>query len=97
MDDLINRQAAIDAIYNADFQIYDGDWAVGIRNYMTKEEACAIIDGLPSAQHRGKWIRNNDSDHAWKCSVCGCGYTDYRLNYCYDCGAEMKGEEDETG
>ena len=42
---------------------------------------------------KGKWIKNNDSDHAWKCSVCGCGYTDYRLNYCYDCGAEMEGEE----
>lgn len=49
--DDISRQGAIDAIYNANFQIYDGDWAIGRRNYMTKEEACAIIDGLPSAQH----------------------------------------------
>lgn len=54
---------------------------------------CAL--NRPSAQRKGKWIRNNDSDHTWKCSVCGCGYTDFRLNYCYDCGAEMvKGEQD---
>lgn len=43
---------------------------------------------------RGKWIRNNDSNHGWKCSFCGCGYTDYKLSYCYDCGAYMRGESD---
>ena len=49
-DDTISRKAAIDAIHNADTQIYEGEAAVGRRNYMTKEECCEIIDGLPFAQ-----------------------------------------------
>ena len=57
------------------------------------------LDRIPTADvvevKHGKWIRNNDSDHAWKCSVCGCGYTDYILSYCYDCGAQMERSEDE--
>ena len=48
--DCISRQAAIDAIQNADTQIYEGEAAVGRRNYMTKDECCEIIDSLPSAQ-----------------------------------------------
>lgn len=56
--DCISRQAAIDAIHNADTQIYEGEAAVGRRNYMTKEECCEIIDGLPSAQpDRSLWFR----------------------------------------
>ena len=51
--DMISRQMAINEIFNADLQIYEGDCAVGRRNYMTKEEVCSIIDSLPSAQ---QWI-----------------------------------------
>ena len=57
--DCISRQAAIDAIQNADTQIYEGEAAVGRRNYMTKDECCEIIDSLPSAQptiEERKWI-----------------------------------------
>ena len=45
-------------------------------------------------QKKGHWVENHDSDHAWKCSECGCGYTDSKLSYCYDCGADMRGEAD---
>lgn len=81
MDDLISRSALL-AEYD---RVHVGPPG-GARK---------LIEDAPSAQRKGKWVRNNDSDHAWKCSVCGCGYTDYRLNYCYDCGADMKGEEDD--
>ena len=80
-DDLISRQAAIDAMNELPY---------GYRGIVWD-----ILNGLPSAERKGKWIRNNDSDHAWKCSVCGCGYTDYILTYCYDCGAKMERGEDE--
>lgn len=93
-NNLISRQAAID-MFN---RLADDPWNANAYTTWSKAYgyAAEMIEEMPSAQRKGKWIRNNDSDHAWKCSVCGCGYTDYRLNYCYDCGAWMKGEEDET-
>ena len=53
-----------------------------------------FISDVPSAQKKGHWVENHDSDHAWKCSECGCGYTDSKLSFCYDCGADMRGEND---
>ena len=53
-----------------------------------------FISDVPSAQKKGQWVENHDSDHAWKCSECGCGYTDSKLSFCYDCGADMRGEVD---
>ncbi len=37
----------------------------------------------------GHWERCNNADYNYKCSVCGGGYTDYLLSYCYDCGTKM--------
>ena len=52
-----------------------------------------IVDLQPAADvkkvRRGKWIECETADYAWCCSLCGYGYTDYRLSFCYDCGAEM--------
>ena len=49
---------------------------------------------VDAVQKKGHWVENHDSDHAWKCSECGCGYTDSKLSFCYDCGADMRGEDD---
>lgn len=57
-------------------------------------EYMALRD-MPSAQKKGHWVKNHDSDHAWKCSECGCGYTDSKLSFCYDCGADMRGDANE--
>lgn len=84
MDDLISRQDAVDALYNADFQIYDGDWAVGRRNYMTKEEACAIIYGLPSAQRKGKWIPGKELSREFIGTV--VVHVEYEKFTCSSCG-----------
>ena len=49
---------------------------------------------------RGKWIPIKDDEHwyvlRWECSCCGFRTTsDKMANYCEDCGADMRGEEDE--
>ena len=43
---------------------------------------------------RGK----NIGGGAFECSVCGFrdNYHDYEVNYCPNCGADMRGEEDDT-
>lgn len=78
MDDLVKRQDAIRAV--------------------TTRDGCGrcekVIKNIPSAHRKAHWVENHDSDHAWKCSECGCGYTDSKLSFCYDCGADMRGEND---
>lgn len=41
-----------------------------------------------SEVRHGHWVKSN-GDYEWECSSCGYGYTDYKITYCYDCGAKM--------
>ena len=96
MNDLIDRQAAIDAVNTALFPKIN-----------TAKDAEKALKGVPSAQperKKGKWIpqdHNKTNGRAStlvyyypKCSVCGhCGnYT----NFCSNCGADMRGEQDDS-
>lgn len=100
MDDLISRQAAIDAV--ADLYWMDE------RLLNFKKEIDATFDkikALPSADpvKRGKWIKNEDRC-GWHCSACGeddlyafawnCdkGENEQQDRYCPNCGARMDGE-----
>lgn len=88
MNDLISRKAAIDEIFNADFMIYEGVCAVGRRNYMTKEEACSIIDSLPSVHPEQRWIpcseRLPEEDGQYLCYI--VNEHDNTLQYIMCCG-----------
>lgn len=64
---------------------------------------CALHD-LPSAQpeHKhGKWVlvRDEEAGNAlYMCSACGKGdihAPEVKVSYCWNCGAEMRGAEDE--
>ena len=87
MDDLISRQAAIDAI---------GNDIMGGLNYRH------ILLGLQSAQRKtGKWMRITDEVFAdrFECSECGKlppieNFEWWLSDYCPNCGASMKGEQD---
>ena len=92
MSDLIDRQAAIDAIKACD----DGHgfvWLDGVR---------AVLTLLPSVQER----KGHDTGESrwFHCSECGYGVFDVYLDdeqkydlayhYCPNCGAHMEGAED---
>ena len=85
--DVIYRQDAIEVINKLMEIHFDRKVVLG--------KVWQQIKDLPSAQKKGHWVENHDSDHAWKCSECGCGYTDSKLSFCYDCGADMRGDDDE--
>ena len=83
MDDLISRQAAIDAIGKASDELYENikkgatfpqrQWFDGMA------QAQSILENLPSAQseRKGYWIEmgtNKDGTHSIRCSKCGEGY-----------------------
>ena len=83
MDDLISRQAAIDAMLEA-YEDLDAEW---------------IIKRLPSAQKKGQWIYDSEAyplgnpyGH-YDCDQCGESVP-HRTNYCPNCGADMRGESD---
>lgn len=91
MSDLIDRQAAIDAVRS----YYDEQYALC-------DSIEELIEKLPSAQpapKRGRWI--NYGQYAdffphseYRCSVCDTPYLEIEMyyNYCPNCGAKM--EED---
>lgn len=103
MTDLIDRQAAIDALLNGKI---DEDESL----VECPAECNAMIDGaiedikaLPSAQperKRGKWVKenivltSNPPQYMWHCSVCGKlmhWFNDSVLtSFCPNCGAEME-------
>ena len=81
MDDLISRQAAIDALENTKTAISENG-----ERYIAKQNAIMRIDALPPAEPKiGKWIEDKgqqtlmknfiERGEVWRvCSVCGAGH-----------------------
>lgn len=94
MSDLINRQAAIDAINKLEYP-------------SSLVDVKRIIVKLPSAQpvRHGKWMKSTERNKEWWwfCSNCQEHYFEDDLymnekhfpNYCPHCGAKMEAEQDE--
>ena len=98
MDDLISRQAAVDAVNDITKWYY--------KTYHEKRPTTiAVIDvlkQLPPAQPERKtgafigteydgFSDGNPVYYEWECSECGCVFEDEEptYNYCPNCGAEM--------
>ena len=83
--DLISRQDAIDAVRS----YYDEQYALC-------DSIEELIEKLPSAQERkkGEWITKSTNGEMFDvCSVCGYVEWDEPHNFCPNCGADMRGEE----
>lgn len=68
------------------------------------EELHKVYDkilAIPSAEKHGKWMfvgNTHDIEPIWKCSECGeneFGSKSKLTNFCPNCGADMKGADDE--
>lgn len=93
MDDLISRQAALDAL-NGKFTVTGRENAETIMDFLNG--VCNKLRELPSAERRGRWTteRTMEHDGEWYCSVCGYEPTVYEAsNYCPNCGARMEASE----
>ena len=91
MSDMIDRQAAIDAVRRTPY------------HDLIKENMVLLLMDLPSAEpvKAGKWIKEDLTGYMtpggngiWHCSECNhqeVPYPHARLtNYCPDCGAKME-------
>ena len=92
--DLISRQAAIDAIHNL-YAIHgsEGSW-------IDQKDAFNAVNNLPPAKpepKKGKWIKNDNGTYS--CSLCHSWIPEeqyYYAQFCLYCGADMRGEPNET-
>ena len=102
MDDLISRQAAVDALGEKPL-VWDDLNDFDLGKAVQWSDDVDAIKALPPAQPKrikGKWKRtkaNRGYNAEWTCS--NCGYTVYaefcNYNYCSSCGSDMRGEDDE--
>ena len=85
MNDLISRQAAIDAIFGRSHEIIK----MRIGN----------LPSAQPEQQKGKWITSDDMYETGVCSVCKCdsqepvSYAITMFKYCPNCGAKMEENE----
>lgn len=93
-NDLIFRQDAIDALYNASEDLSDNVWSVNTG--ITCEKMEEILKNLPSVKlPKGEWVLEEEQNHVelmYSCSECGfIAWGEYeKTNYCPNCGARME-------
>ena len=90
VNDTISRRAAIDAMEQAKEQYFDRRVIIG--------KMQDIVSNLPSAQperKNGKWIVSHIPDSMlWECNQCGFDCGAHSFNFCPNCGADMRAEQD---
>lgn len=102
MDDLISRQAAIDAI--ADY-LSKTTYTSSISHLNTGALILAKVPSAQSERKTGRWIlyenqRQEDVDNDNYLYICSeCGKSDLhaktqKVPFCWNCGSRMDGEED---
>lgn len=88
MDDLISRQAAIEAIWD------------GTNMDIYTREVKEILEELPTAEPRkGRWLRGDAEKLALKrrCSACNKAvYEGWNFKFCPNCGARMEESDGQT-
>ena len=105
MNDLIERQAAIDAL-GEEPEVWTGkdEYAQGLNNQWHYDvNALKAVPSAQSERKKGRWIQENivlttdPPQYQWHCSECGRlvhWFTSGVLtNFCPSCGADMRGEQ----
>lgn len=107
MSDLIDRQAAIEALGEQPLAWEQGEYEDGlIAQWESDVEAIKNLPPAQPEQRTGRWIPA-DSQCGIRCSICGVPVDDfchsidyidldYEPNFCPNCGLPMKGANNEN-
>ena len=102
MAENIEREAAIEKLNKLCDRVCQ--YSKAQRKYMCGAcplgDAFTVIeDDIPAADVRpvvrGKWVQGDMPTYGgYKCSVCGANTVLYKANFCPNCGADMREEQD---
>ena len=107
MSDLIKREDAIETIHNYWKKRLNTLWTSDSQQiYKILEHnktLCNFIEAIPSADRpQGEWINKHEWANGFyerECSICGAMKPilmhTAKVNFCPNCGAKMKGADDE--
>lgn len=100
MNELISRQAAIDAAIKADMENNDG--ILSEKRARVLEEHISYLPSAQPKRKRGKWKTAyldheamGERPHIYYCSVC-CNCIAHPTSFCPNCGADMREEEQDA-
>ena len=103
MDDLIRRQAVKDILFNErGVRIYTHK-GEKLKHYAKID--LDDFDAIPSAKPErktGRWIPVTNGRGGHQCDRCGCyapsyqSGTEWLSNFCPECNADMRGEQDDN-
>lgn len=89
MDDLISRQAVIQALKGNVVEIGGEEYSgMGV----CEEEIESIVNDIPSEEKTAEWIVKDGIVGVAYCSKCDYELHTDNTNYCPNCGSRMKGE-----
>lgn len=93
--DYIDREQAIDTV-NRCTEVFVNN----LPTMVDKETVMHMLSEVPSADVRenvrGEWLEADDEDPCYyRCSICG-RMVDVICNFCPNCGADMRGEDNGT-
>lgn len=101
--DLISRKALLEELEN-DAPINWTDSDSEIQEEADWERFKRMVSEANTVQpvvRRGKWIMNSDRPDMLICTVCSAGFDVWKhesknFKFCPNCGADMRGKDDET-
>ena len=87
-------------------EMSESDWNIRVGSSKGIEDAIDVIEEAQTIEERpkGKWIWTSCNPYdenigRWSCSICNYEpngkLTDEKVHYCPNCGAKMRGEENE--
>jgi len=100
MSDSISRQDAVSEIDEWIQMATGNETDMAIKDFLSFLKK--RIESLPSAEPKtGKWVKIIDEETPnltkwhYECDQCGAGRWEEGQRYCQNCGADMRGEQDE--
>lgn len=97
---MANNQINNEYVQKGYLKAYLANRGIKVISYDEWEHLCDCIDDAKAADVRenvhGEWVKSENTDADWECSNCHDWFMwgdNIHLNFCPNCGADMRGGE----